>query len=330
MMALRDCVRRYHRLPQTLVLDGGLEFSSVYFEALLARYECTQKIRPPSKARFGSVCERLFGSTNTRFIYNLIGNTQMTKGNVRHITKEVNPKNLAAWTLQQLYERLREYAFEVYDTIQHPALGQPPRDAFLAGQARSGHRSHRYIAANEEFKMLTVPTTNKGTARVIPGRGVKINYIFYLCEGFRDAAVEGTEVPIRYDPFDVGHAYAFIRHQWRQCVSEHYLAFSEHSERELMIGSAEIRQRNKQHGRHFTLTARKLADFLNSVGAEEAALIHKQRRRDVEARRIALEFEEGTSGRQIHSVPPGSVCRVYANKRQHFSHPVEYHPECLH
>ena len=61
MMILRECVRRHRRLPQIVVLDGGREFDSVYFETLLARYECTKKTRPPAKARFGSVCERLFG-----------------------------------------------------------------------------------------------------------------------------------------------------------------------------------------------------------------------------------------------------------------------------
>jgi transposase InsO family protein len=68
MLVLQECVRRYHRLPQTLVMDGGVEFSGVYFETLLARYECVQKIRPASKGRFGSVCERIFGSTTAAFI----------------------------------------------------------------------------------------------------------------------------------------------------------------------------------------------------------------------------------------------------------------------
>jgi hypothetical protein len=58
MMILRDCVRRHSRLPQVIVLDGGPEFQSTYFETLLARYECTKKMRPPAQARFGSVCER--------------------------------------------------------------------------------------------------------------------------------------------------------------------------------------------------------------------------------------------------------------------------------
>ncbi len=39
MMILRDCVRRHGRLPQILVIDGGPEFQSTYFETLLARYE---------------------------------------------------------------------------------------------------------------------------------------------------------------------------------------------------------------------------------------------------------------------------------------------------
>jgi len=63
MMIVRECVRRFGRLPQILVVDGGREFESTYFETLLARYECTKKTRPPAKARFGSICERLFGTS---------------------------------------------------------------------------------------------------------------------------------------------------------------------------------------------------------------------------------------------------------------------------
>jgi hypothetical protein len=95
MMTLRECVRRHARLPQIVVVDGGREFESTYFETLLARYECTKKTRPPAKARFGSVLERLFRVANTQFIYNLRGNTQITR-NVRQVTKSVNPREQAA------------------------------------------------------------------------------------------------------------------------------------------------------------------------------------------------------------------------------------------
>jgi putative transposase len=53
------------------------------------------------------------GIANTRSIYNMAGNTQMTKSNLRLITKEVDPKNLAVWTFGSLEARLREWAYEI-------------------------------------------------------------------------------------------------------------------------------------------------------------------------------------------------------------------------
>src|ERR1700682_4761801 len=98
----------------------------------------------PQKPRFGSVCERLFGTANTQFIHNLAGNTQITK-NVRQVTRAVNPKLHAEWTLSELYECLCAWAYEIYETTPHPALGQSPREAFAEGLAQSGNRQHRMI-----------------------------------------------------------------------------------------------------------------------------------------------------------------------------------------
>lgn len=73
-MALRICVKRFGRMPHSLVVDGGKEFQSEYFDALVAHYHTLKKIRPGAKPRFGSVVERLFGTTNTEFVYNLLVN----------------------------------------------------------------------------------------------------------------------------------------------------------------------------------------------------------------------------------------------------------------
>lgn len=61
------------------MVDGGSDFRSTYFEALLAYYSCTKASRPWAKPRFGSVIERLFGTANTQFVHTLLGNTQITK-----------------------------------------------------------------------------------------------------------------------------------------------------------------------------------------------------------------------------------------------------------
>jgi transposase InsO family protein len=90
--------KRFKRFPQTIVVDNGAEFHSHYFEQLLATYRCTKKHRPPAKARFGAVVERLFGTANKQIIHELQGNTKITR-NVRQVTKSVQPKNLAVWTI---------------------------------------------------------------------------------------------------------------------------------------------------------------------------------------------------------------------------------------
>jgi hypothetical protein len=138
------------------------------------------------------------------------------------------------------------------------------------------------IPYDETFRVLTLPTTRKGTAKVMPHLGVKVNALCYWSDALLDPEVGNTQVPVRYDPFDAGTAYAFIKGRWVQCLSEHYAIFAGRSEREIQLATAELRKRNQLHGQRLTITARKLADFLTSLEAEE--LLLEQRLRDAEAR----------------------------------------------
>jgi hypothetical protein len=281
MMIVRECVRRHARLPQILVLDGGKEFDSNYFEALLARFEITKKSRPPANARFGSTCERIFGTTNDQFLHNLQGNTQVARSS-RLITKSVDPRNHALWPLKELHQRLSEYAYEVYDTIDHPALGQSPREAFTAAMLQTGSRSHLGISYDRDFLISTLPTTRKGTAKVSPERGVKINHVYYWSEHFRNPTWETKRVAVRYDPFDAGISYAFVDGQWVLCHSEYYKVLHGHSEREIQLISEELRKRRQNHSGQFAITASKLAEFIGSLELHEEILT--QRLSDLEAK----------------------------------------------
>ena len=284
MMIMRNCVMRHNRLPQIIVVDGGPEFRSTYFETLLAKYECIKKTRPPAKARFGSICERLFGTTNTQFVHNLRGNTQITR-NVRQVTKSNKPVGQAVWTLSALYTYLSSFLFEIYDTIEHPALGQTPRDAYIMGLKTTGARANRMVSYDQTFLMATFPSTQRGTARVMPGRGVKINGMHYWAEAFRDPSLENHDISIRYDPFDMGTAYAFVNSRWTECHSEHYAVLHGRSQKEIMFASKEVRRRSQLHSRgRFILTARKLAEILASAESEEERLV--QQLRDSEGKSI--------------------------------------------
>jgi len=137
--------------------------------------------------------------------------------------------------------------------------------------------------------MLTLPTTTRGTARPQRRLGVKIHHIYYWAEAFLDPELERTRLPVRFDPFDAGIAYAFVKGRWVRCISEHYARFTGRSEREIQLASAELRRRNQRHGQQLPLTARKLADFLVSVEAEEVLL--EQRLRDAALREVLVRHQ---------------------------------------
>jgi len=326
MMLLRECVWRYGRLPQIMVVDGGREFDSTYFEALAAYYGCTKKSRPWAHPRYGSVCERLFGTANTQFVHDLLGNTQIMQ-RVRQVTKKVQPKEQAVWTLGDLYDYLSIWAFEVYDLAEHPALGQSPADAFKMGLATTGERAH--IRYDEDFRYLSLAGPRrgkKGTAKVEQGRGVKINYVYYSSKFFALPEVEGTDVLVRYDPFDIGVAYAFVQGNWVKCLSEHYLQLRGHTERELQAASAELRKGYQNHGRGTTVTAKRLADFLASVEAHEVVLTQRQHdleTRDVLTRMGGYRMLPGEQDQTVFDDVPSALSPVHDQGAGDVLEPVE-------
>lgn len=270
------------------------------------------KTRPPAKPRFGSVCERIFGTANTQFVHNLKGNTQVTRL-VRQVTQSVNPKGQAVWAFEELHRRLTEYAYEVYDTLHHPALGQSPREAYEAGLPRTGQRAHRLIPYDREFLVHTLPTTSKGTAKIAPGRGVKIHHLYYWSDAFRAPDIEKKPVAVRYDPFDAGNAYAFVNKEWTECHSEYFSIFRGRSDREVMLATQELRKLNQYHSKEFTITAKRLAEFLDSVQAEEVLL----EQRLLEQRSTAPESREKRA--VIAVLPEPAVDHGTANGRS-FDH----------
>jgi hypothetical protein len=197
-------------------------------------------------------------------------------------------------------ERLWEYAYDIYDTNAHPAFGESPKDAYERGFQNSGSRLHRLIPYDHDFMIATLPSTPRGTAKVSPGRGVKINYIFYWCDGMDDPKIRGQQIPVRFDPFDLGTAYAFIAGQWVQCHSDHYRTFQGRSQNELLVASKELLAQNRERGSRFQLTASKLAQAFQSIDLQESLLLQRFRTREAQAVRSRTPAEE----HQNSHVPP--------------------------
>lgn len=310
MMVMRICVQRFERLPQFLVVDGGREFQSIYFDSLLARYRCTKKTRPWAKPHFGSVCERLFKTTNDQFIYALLGNTQAAK-QARLLTRAVDPKNHALWMLPDLFTYLCEYAYQVYDQNEHNGIGMTPQAAYLWGLKRGGEREHRRIPYDDRFLKATCPTTIKGTAIIQKGSGVKVNHFYYWNNAFRNPEVMKTAVPVRYDPFDLSTAYAQVQGQWLTCRAP-YLGLEGRTEKELLITTTELRRQARRDGARADLSAERLATHMSKAMGHEELL--RQRLRKLDQKKV-LSLIAGQSGHvqtggnvlPLPTVPPEAV-----------------------
>ncbi|HEY5911661.1 MAG TPA: TnsA endonuclease N-terminal domain-containing protein [Verrucomicrobiae bacterium] len=287
---VRACVSRHSRVPSCLVLDWGKEFGSEFFETLTAIYEIRIIKRPPHQARFGTLIEREFGKLNKAFFHNLRGNTQNTK-NVRQLTKALDPKGLAVWTLEALHENLAGFCFEIHDHRLHPGIGTTPAEAYERGIDLAGSRPSRRVAYDDVLKFLTMATTPRGAARVQPGLGVKIRYFHYWAEEMRDPQWERKEVAVRYDQDDLGVAYARLAGKWVRCVSCHYDALKGRSEKQLRIAVEELRRKRSLIEGGRTVTARQIARFFESVEGEE--VLREQRMKDMARHRIIEAASEG-------------------------------------
>jgi hypothetical protein len=97
---------------------------------------------------------------------------------------------------------------------------------------------------------------------------------------------------VRYEPHNVGIAYAFVHHQWVRCTSEHYRIFRGHSTEEVQLAAAELQQRRRKLAQESAITARRLATFLTSVEAEERLLAQRLRDAAVKHALEEIAWEE--------------------------------------
>ena len=129
---------------------------------------------------------------------------------------------------------------------------------------------------------------------------VKINSIYYWSNLFRNPEIENTLVPIRYDPFNIGIAYAFVQGQWVECISQYYSEFQGHSERELKLATSELRKRQAKTTKQSKVSAKKLAEFISSIEAEEILL--EQRLHDAEVEDVFQVIDGGRDKYQTSKV----------------------------
>ncbi len=285
MLVLRECFRRYNRLPETIITDGGPDFRSVYYERLLAAEVITKEMRPPGQSRFGSVMERFFGTTDSSFIHELRGQTTALK-NVRAMSPEVDPRRLAVWDLTSLSAWTEKWCYETYDLRFHSGIGASPRSRYMLGIEMSGACASRPIADGTNLAALFLPSSRKGTLKISSRRGLRFKGGIYWDDVFRKPRLNGVSVEFVYDPFDVRYILAFIDHRWVRCEARDLGLSRPVSEKELKLAAAVYEGRRRQMGQQTRASQLELGRFLLDADAHGDLL--EQRRKDDALRKISV------------------------------------------
>ena len=301
MLVARDCVRRHGRFPKTVVSDQGSEFRSRYYETMLAHMASHKRMRPKSKPRFGNVVERFFGSNNTQFIHTLRGNNQALQS-PRSMSRTHDPRDIAVWNLRAFRESFDRYLTEVYHAVEHPALGISPAKAMEISLLQSGSRSHIRIPYTREFVITTLPSNKQGDAKIQNNASFKVNRIEYFAAEL--ASYAGQSLEVRYDPYNVGHAYVMGKSGWIEGRSMYEAQLAGRSEKEILAISLQINEINSRSTLRESDRALAVGDFLRGIRVVEDNLaIQTQAARD-------RELHAADEGTDLVTVPPEETTNV--------------------
>lgn len=216
MMVLADVIRRCGRVPDAVIHDWGSEFRGKDFKQCAAALYMERFTRPKGSPRFGSVIERMFGTTTSQLIAQIAGNTKLRK-DVRSLSKGFDASDHSGLYLLDMYVGLEEY-FMLYNARKHPTTLLPPDTAYELSLIQQGFRPHR-VRSLEELLPVLAPQARASTRVLDPARGLCVNHRYYSNPLLTDRSLGGTQLIVRTVPFDPGLILTFLKGKWIYCRS---------------------------------------------------------------------------------------------------------------
>lgn len=211
MCAIRLMVMEHEVFPQAIVVDGGKEFESIYFETLMARYRCTIVSRK-GKPKAGGAVERVFGENNSILLDNLAGNNKLAK-KIRQVSASHNPQNLAVWEPLDFYHVLLSFIRD-RNTKSVSSGGLSSAEIRDVSIKRFGVADTRKVAYNSTFLRDTLPSPKRKTVNIRRNQSIQVNRVAYWHSSLRSAPIDGVSCEVRYDPFDLNYVFVLYKKEW--------------------------------------------------------------------------------------------------------------------
>lgn len=216
---LRDCVRRWKRLPEGIITDWGADFQSNFFHDFLARALIEKFQRPTAAGRWGQEVERSFGIYKTQCLSFLPGNTAeyLTR---RSIATTHQPENQAQINLPR--------GFAITEAFTQSWLNQNIRGnstiapALLMSEQLSRYPHSGYpTEMNEAFLINTCIPASKREYKIVLNKGIGTQRQTYWDAAF--AGIPDTHIRnVGHDPEDDSLIYATIGNAWHALRSRQW------------------------------------------------------------------------------------------------------------
>ncbi len=213
-MVIRRCVRQHGRLPESIVVDHGSEFESVYFSSLLVHCSVNLSERPPGHPRYGAHAERFFGLFKTQWLSHRPGNIVQYK-EARSVSGTHAPQKQAIITIENLLSELTEFVSWHNANVVGPQEA-PPLELVKRGLERFPFSGCKVIN-DERFRIASAVDSTDYT--IDPVRGVHVGDSHFWHPALAKANVKKSTVEIRPDPEDPYRVFAKIDHAWVTCLA---------------------------------------------------------------------------------------------------------------
>lgn len=190
-----------HGIPETLVVDNGLEFHSQALEFLAFNLGMRIQYCPKKQPQFKGCVERYLKTINYSFTHLLPG-TSFSKFYERG---DYDPQEHAVLTLGEFQELLEKWLIDVYAKTVHKTLGTTPLEKWISSAKTCTPKLPQ--SPQQLINEMGIPCTRR-----LRHDGIRLHGIYYSGEDLAPILRKfgpGTELTISYDPSDLGAIRVF-------------------------------------------------------------------------------------------------------------------------